>query len=102
MFGAYRVVARTGLRLAPSHAKRQMSSGPAAAYDRLLTRHPLLVKSVTSAVIVAIGDVFAQKAIEKRKKLQWRRLANMGILGLALVGPGLHFWCGAPGSPRRA
>ena len=93
MFGlAPRMMRAHVARGAQIPARRQMSTGPAAAYDRMLGKHPITVKSVTSMVIVGLGDVFAQKVIEKRKELQLRRLANMSFLGLALIGPAMHFW----------
>lgn len=36
-------------------------AGLLGAYDRLLQRSPLLVKTVTSAVLFGAGDVLSQK-----------------------------------------
>lgn len=66
-------------------------------YNRWLLEYPLLTKSLTSALIVAVGDIAAQIGIEGAAfgELNWRRVGNMLILGGVVIGPTLHFWYGA-------
>ena len=63
-------------------------------YNHYLDKYPLLTKAAQSAVIVAIGDVIAQKFIEEAKELDYIRLLRMSSTGLLLVGPTLHVWYG--------
>lgn len=74
----------------------------AAWYEEKLKTHPIIVKSITSAVIAATGDLFAQGIIEPAKlgrspEGHWwdpSRTARFLFLGSILVGPTLHFWFG--------
>lgn len=70
--------------------------GPWETYCYWLATYPLATKTVTSAVIVASGDAFAQVNIEGAgwENFAWRRLANMFIVGGCVIGPCLHFWYG--------
>eukprot|EP00808_Paulinella_micropora_P030447 g42072.t1 len=80
------------------------SPGPAPAraegllerYSRLLDKHPLPVKAVSSAFIVAGGDVFAQVFINGTSvtspKYDWMRTGRMFIIGAGLIAPILHVW----------
>eukprot|EP00462_Mataza_sp_D1_P017803 CAMPEP_0175153486 /NCGR_PEP_ID=MMETSP0087-20121206/19766_1 /TAXON_ID=136419 /ORGANISM="Unknown Unknown, Strain D1" /LENGTH=268 /DNA_ID=CAMNT_0016440175 /DNA_START=19 /DNA_END=825 /DNA_ORIENTATION=+ len=63
-------------------------------YEHWLNEYPLLTKAISSAFIVAMGDVFAQLAIEHNDKFNWQRLLNMGIMGGIIIGPTLHVWYG--------
>lgn len=62
-------------------------------YKECLHTRPLLTKAVTSAVIVATGDILCQLVVERTHALNWMRVGRMGLLGGVLVGPCLHFWC---------
>ena len=66
------------------------SEGLIATYMRWLNERPILTKSVTSGVIALLGDVACQLATEDNFSV--RRCFNMTLLGVALVGPGLHYW----------
>lgn len=67
-----------------------------AGYGRLLRERPLATKAVTSCVLVAAGDAITQVALEDR--FQWRRAANMAVIGGLVVGPSLHAWYGLLGT----
>jgi len=72
-------------------------------YMRWLTERPILTKSVTSGVIAMLGDVACQFLVEDGP-FSFRRCFNMTVLGVALVGPGLHYWyvCAVPCSKPQA
>ncbi|XP_050205645.1 protein sym-1 [Mercurialis annua] len=61
-------------------------------YMSLLTKHPVLTKALTAAVLTLIGDVVCQLAIDEVESLDIKRMFLFTFLGLALVGPTLHFW----------
>lgn len=65
-------------------------------YNRLLSEHPLVTKSLTSGVLSFLADAICQTYFpeKKGKAFDWRRLFNFTILGTALVGPLLHYWYG--------
>ena len=51
-------------------------------------RHPFLVKSVTSGIGFAFGDVLTQMATRRKEDAyDLRRTAAMGAAGLAVAGP---------------
>lgn len=64
-----------------------------------LEKNPLPTKMVTSGLLNALGDVFAQFAFDEaaKKGVDWRRAGIFTFLGSFLVGPCLHFWYGALG-----
>eukprot|EP00946_MAST-07B_sp_MAST-7B-sp1_P002903 g2903.t1 len=68
---------------------------PLDAYLRLLERHPLPTKALTSMLIVGVGDIGCQVVLgEEGAKFDWKRFVTFTFLGGALVGPTLHFWYG--------
>lgn len=70
-------------------------SRPLDAYLRLLEKHPLATKALTSMFIVGVGDVGCQAVLgEEDAAFDWKRFATFTFLGGALVGPALHFWYG--------
>jgi len=72
---------------------------PLAWYSRKLDSHPITTKSISSAVITVLGDLLSQyiEAKHKKKRFDWDalRTSRFGLMGLALVGPVIHFWYGA-------
>uniref|UniRef100_A0A2P2JR78 Protein Mpv17 n=1 Tax=Rhizophora mucronata TaxID=61149 RepID=A0A2P2JR78_RHIMU len=58
----------------------------------LLAKYPVLTKAVTSALLTFIGDFICQLVIEQVPSLDFKRMFLFTSLGLALVGPTLHFW----------
>ncbi|ORX96404.1 hypothetical protein K493DRAFT_281961 [Basidiobolus meristosporus CBS 931.73] len=61
-------------------------------YSTNLERNPFLVKSVSTATIVALGDIACQKLIEKKPQLDRARTLRMLIHGGLIMGPALSFW----------
>ncbi|KAG6540130.1 hypothetical protein Mapa_018515 [Marchantia paleacea] len=64
-------------------------------YNGMLENHPLIAKSLTSALLNAIADYFCQVFVEKLDKVDWKRFWSFVAIGLFLSGPGLHYWYGA-------
>ncbi|KAL2650149.1 hypothetical protein R1flu_018277 [Riccia fluitans] len=64
-------------------------------YNSMLEKHPLIAKSVTSALLNAIADYICQVFVEKLPSLDWKRFWSFVAIGLFLSGPGLHYWYGA-------
>lgn len=82
-------------------------SAPIIRYNRLLESHPLTTKSVTSGVMYAAGDLFAQfgehyvasKASPPSSpppafSLSWKRLGVFFVYGTLIAGPLYHAWFG--------
>ncbi|KGN59408.1 protein sym-1 [Cucumis sativus] len=61
-------------------------------YLTLLAKYPALVKSVTSGILNALGDLICQIVFEEAPSADLRRTFRFSLLGLVLVGPALHFW----------
>ncbi|KAL3701844.1 hypothetical protein R1sor_019866 [Riccia sorocarpa] len=64
-------------------------------YNNVLENHPLIAKSVTSALLNAVADSFCQVFVEKVASFDWKRFWSFVAIGLFLSGPGLHYWYGA-------
>ncbi|KAI7752172.1 hypothetical protein M8C21_008337, partial [Ambrosia artemisiifolia] len=62
------------------------------SYLSLLEAHPVLTKAVTSALLTFVGDLICQVLIDKVPSLDLKRVSLFTFLGMALVGPTLHFW----------
>jgi hypothetical protein len=82
------------LRAAP---RRQLSGdakseGAAGWYERMLESHPMPTKAASSALIAASGDAICQIGVEDHP-FDFERFGRFVVLGGALVGPTLHFWC---------
>jgi protein Mpv17 len=60
------------------------------AYDQLLAKRPVLIKSVTSAVLFGAGDVLSQK-LDKDKPLDSKRTLRMVLWG-GTFGVLAHGW----------
>jgi hypothetical protein len=59
--------------------------------SKTISRHPFLLKTVTSGIGFGFGDVLFQLGT-RRRPLDWRRTAAMGAAGLAVGGPvGYYF-----------
>jgi len=56
----------------------------------------IATKAVTAAVLNALGDIIAQLIFcEDGENFDYKRLGIFSFLGLALIGPALHFWYGS-------
>lgn len=63
-------------------------------YTELLEKHPLLVKSLTAALLNAIADFACQVLVERTHSVDVRRLLSFIAIGFCMSGPGLHYWYG--------
>ncbi len=75
-------------------------------YTEALEKKPILTKSITAGVLSFIADVICQKGFgstpnegnkegtKVTKVLDFPRIGKFTFLGVALVGPLLHFWYG--------
>ncbi|KXZ54269.1 hypothetical protein GPECTOR_5g358 [Gonium pectorale] len=64
------------------------------AYERQLSRRPVLTQCATSALLWAAGDVLAQRVAEQRRasEVDGRRVACTAAFGAVFMGPVGHFW----------
>ncbi|XP_003737363.1 protein Mpv17 isoform X2 [Galendromus occidentalis] len=62
------------------------------AYHRANTSSPKTTQIVTTATLMAAGDVIAQKAIEEKDSIDFKRTARFFFIGLIYVGPVLSTW----------
>jgi peroxisomal membrane protein 2 len=73
------------------------------SYSEALVANPILVKSITSGVLAALGNFLAQRmamtaaakvgdANAEKPKLNIRSIAAFGIFGLGITGPATHFF----------
>ncbi|KAL2895707.1 PXMP2/4 family protein 4 [Bienertia sinuspersici] len=65
---------------------------PRIPYMDLLAKSPVLTKAVTSALLTLVGDLICQLVIDKVPSLDFKRTSIFTFLGLAFVGPTLHYW----------
>lgn len=75
-------------------------------YTEALEKKPILTKSITAGVLSFIADAICQKGFgntpnegnkedtKVKKELDFSRIGKFTFLGVALVGPLLHFWYG--------
>ncbi|CAH1111310.1 unnamed protein product [Psylliodes chrysocephalus] len=61
-------------------------------YQRMVRDHLLIVQSVQASCLMTIGDIIAQKVIEKKSEIELKRTARFTVLGLFLVGPSVATW----------
>ncbi|GLC42064.1 hypothetical protein PLESTB_001064100 [Pleodorina starrii] len=64
------------------------------AYERQLSRRPVLTQMATSCLLWGTGDVLAQRAVEQRRwsELDARRVVCTAAFGAAFMGPVGHHW----------
>ncbi|KAI3791047.1 hypothetical protein L2E82_04601 [Cichorium intybus] len=60
-------------------------------YLTLLEAYPVWSKAVTSALLTFVGDLICQVVIDQVPSSDLKRVSLFTFLGLALVGPTLHF-----------
>ncbi|KAH6809354.1 Peroxisomal membrane 22 kDa family protein [Perilla frutescens var. frutescens] len=61
-------------------------------YLSLLAKHPVITKSITSALLTLVGDLICQLLIDRVPSPDLKRTFIFTLLGLVMVGPTLHFW----------
>ena len=87
--------AAAGKQVATEAAATTKSTSLLGWYSNKLDTHPVLTKSITSAIIAAAGDAGCQKvSSQKGEPFDLKRCARFFILGGALVGPAVHWWYG--------
>lgn len=74
------------------------SSGPLAvflaSYDAATEKNPTLVKGLTSLSGFLVGDLLAQKFIDKAKSIDIGRMLRLASFGFLIHGPTGHFFYG--------
>jgi protein Mpv17 len=65
-----------------------------SAYNSLLASRPILTKALTSLTGFTLGDVLAQKFVEKDKAYDFARTARLASFGFLVHGPTGHFFYG--------
>ncbi|GAN11049.1 protein sym1 [Mucor ambiguus] len=65
-----------------------------AAYHRVLTKRPILIQSLSTAVLFGAGDLIAQQFVEKQgwDKHDFTRTFRMTAFGGIFAGPALSNW----------
>lgn len=70
-----------------------------AAYSRLLNKHPILTKMVTSGTLFSLGDIITQTGnnfiylvVDKKDQIDWKRNRNLFLVGAGYFAPMLHMW----------
>lgn len=63
-------------------------------YNSYLTSNPLTTKMITSGFMFGLGDCICQTLVEKTKEYNYRRTANLFLVGSVFAGPVLHKWYG--------
>uniref|UniRef100_A0A7S0NSY3 Peroxisomal membrane protein MPV17 n=1 Tax=Calcidiscus leptoporus TaxID=127549 RepID=A0A7S0NSY3_9EUKA len=63
-------------------------------YEQLLEEKPLLMKALTSFTGFAIGDILAQKFIQKTSPFDWLRLFRLASFGFLVHGTSSHWFYG--------
>ncbi|XP_070500048.1 mitochondrial inner membrane protein Mpv17 [Chironomus tepperi] len=63
-------------------------------YQRNVAKYPYTFQGVQSSILMATGDYIAQKFVENKKELDYKRSANFLLIGFC-GGLGLRKWYGA-------
>jgi len=63
-------------------------------YEELLDTKPLLMKALTSFVGFALGDILAQKFVQKTDPFDWFRLFRLASFGFLVHGTTSHWFYG--------
>jgi len=63
-------------------------------YETFLDEQPLLAKALTSLVGFCIGDILAQKFIQKTDPFDWFRLFRLASFGFLIHGTTSHYFYG--------
>ncbi|ORZ07810.1 hypothetical protein BCR42DRAFT_425519 [Absidia repens] len=65
-----------------------------ALYNRLLTKYPIFIQSVSTACLFGAGDTIAQQIVEKQgiQQHDFLRTGRMMVFGGAVAGPALSTW----------
>lgn len=66
-----------------------------AMYVRAIRTNPVRTKAISTSLLSVIGDLLAQKIAQRDNAefvLDTRRSASIGLWGLFIMGPALHYW----------
>jgi len=63
-------------------------------YNEVLDDQPLVTKACTSLVGFSVGDILAQKFINKGSSFDFKRLARLSSFGFLIHGPMGHYFYG--------
>lgn len=58
-----------------------------AGYEHTLSHHPIPTQVTTSALLWGLGDLLAQRVVEKREPLDKKRLLATAAFGASFMGP---------------
>eukprot|EP00638_Chattonella_subsalsa_P007151 CAMPEP_0117735494 /NCGR_PEP_ID=MMETSP0947-20121206/1341_1 /TAXON_ID=44440 /ORGANISM="Chattonella subsalsa, Strain CCMP2191" /LENGTH=193 /DNA_ID=CAMNT_0005550551 /DNA_START=72 /DNA_END=650 /DNA_ORIENTATION=- len=64
------------------------------SYNNVLEEKPILTKACTSLVGFSVGDILAQKFVDKANKMDWTRMARLASFGFLIHGTAGHFFYG--------
>ncbi|XP_022662525.1 protein Mpv17-like isoform X2 [Varroa destructor] len=65
---------------------------PVRFYNLLNIKHPTATQVLTTAALMATGDVLSQKFVEKREHINVQRTGRFFFVGCVYVGPVLRTW----------
>lgn len=63
----------------------------AVAYNRTAKAHPVATGVITSGLKTSAADLFAQKVIERKEEVDWKRHSVFCLFGFAYLG-GFQYW----------
>jgi len=70
----------------------QVASKIWKSYLTVLNKYPLRVQVIQTGSIMTLGDVFAQKVVERKKEIDVKRMLRFTVLGSFIVGPMVRTW----------
>lgn len=73
-------------------AFRRLASNLFSRYSQVNETHPRKTQILTTAILMATGDVASQILIEKKNKLDLMRTGRFFLVGCIYVGPVLTMW----------
>lgn len=74
--------------------KKEDGQGLWAAYNAKLESDPVVTKAMTSLVGFTLGDILAQKFVEKKEEYDWIRTLRLASFGFLIHGPTGHWFYG--------
>eukprot|EP00093_Oithona_nana_P012083 12083.XXX_83810_82989_1 [CDS] Oithona nana genome sequencing. len=62
------------------------------AYLRVLSKYPMGTQIVQTGTMMSLGDISAQKLVEKADTIDFKRTLRFTIIGSCIVGPMVRTW----------
>ena len=56
-------------------------------YTRNMIVHPWLTNIGTASIMMGLGDICAQKLVERKEKINWKRFRRFALVGAIYLGP---------------